>query len=232
MEISIQKLIFGLPPTHQRYMQKLVGISSLTALKVMRRMRQSKITMRRMGQPKIMITMRRMPVRQSKIMIGQREPRYISSTCGPALQYSRRCFAIDLRIHEGTQICSYQAMIRKKERMERLIRCICSTIIVHLMYRNKTGGESKAQDALIVPSLGYWFVQKTLALESSKFAIVNTIVYPLQLQRILPVCTSLYIMLCQCHAHHSVLSRGCYNSFPNRASVHQKRVLVITSPYN
>jgi len=59
--------------------------------------------------------------------------------------------------------------------------------IVHLMYstyRNKTGGESKAQDAVIVPSLGYWFVQKTLALASSKLTIVDTIIYLLQLQRI------------------------------------------------
>jgi len=50
-------------------------------------------------------------------------------------------------------------------RWEGRLTSICIVIaanLVHLVYKSKTGGESKAQDASIVPSLGYWFIQKNI----------------------------------------------------------------------
>jgi len=46
----------------------------------------------------------------------------------------------------------------KRGSMERPIRCIWNVVmanLVHLVYRNRSGGEPRVQDALIVPSLGY-----------------------------------------------------------------------------
>jgi len=50
---------------------------------------------------------------------------------------------------------------------------------ISCIFRNRTAGDLEPQDSLIVPSLEY---SKILGLGSSKFAIVDTIIYPLPLQ--------------------------------------------------
>jgi hypothetical protein len=58
--------------------------------------------------------------------------------------------------------------------------------LVHLVYGNRTGGESGVPDALIVPSLGYGFIRKHWGLGYSKFTIVDTTIYPFRLQHTPP----------------------------------------------